>query len=142
MKKKNIIIVLTLLVSSLLSPLILSSNTFAEDKPKASSSDSFYGLPTWHRGLNLDGEGIKSKEDIPKFIWTIVANIIDAISRIAGIVAIGFIIWAGFQYMLAAGNSGQLAAAKNTLKNAVVGLCIAVLASTIISLVITSVGGN
>ena len=142
MKKKNIIIALTLLVSSLLSPLILSSNTFAEDKPKASSSDSFYGLPTWHRGLNLDGEGIKSKEDIPKFIWTIVANIIDAISRIAGIVAIGFIIWAGFQYMLAAGNSGQLAAAKNTLKNAVVGLCIAVLASTIISLVITSVGGN
>ena len=99
MKKKNIIIVLTLLVSSLLSPLILSSNTFAEDKPKASASDSFYGLPTWHRGLNLDGEGIKSKEDIPKFIWTIVANIIDAISRIAGIVAIGFIIWAGFQYM-------------------------------------------
>lgn len=142
MKKKNIIIVLTLLVSSLLSPLILSSNTFAEDKPKVSASDSFYGLPTWHRGLNLDGEGIKSKEDIPKFIWTIVANIIDAISRIAGIVAIGFIIWAGFQYMLAAGNSGQLAAAKNTLKNAVVGLCIAVLASTIISLVITSVGGN
>ena len=142
MKKKNIVIALTLLVSSLLSPLILSSNTFAEDKPKASASDSFYGLPTWHRGLNLDGEGIKSKEDIPKFIWTIVANIIDAISRIAGIVAIGFIIWAGFQYMLAAGNSGQLAAAKNTLKNAVVGLCIAVLASTIISLVITSVGGN
>ena len=142
MKKKNIIIALTLLVSSLLSPLILSSNTFAEDKPKVSASDSFYGLPTWHRGLNLDGEGIKSKEDIPKFIWTIVANIIDAISRIAGIVAIGFIIWAGFQYMLAAGNSGQLAAAKNTLKNAVVGLCIAVLASTIISLVITSVGGN
>ena len=142
MKKKNIIIVLTLLVSSLLSPLILSSNTFAEDKPKVSASDSFYGLPTWHRGLNLDGEGIKSKEDIPKFIWTIVANIIDAISRIAGIVAIGFIIWAGFQYILAAGNSGQLAAAKNTLKNAVIGLCIAVLASTIISLVITSVGGN
>ena len=142
MKKKNIIIALTLLVSSLLSPLILSSNTFAEDKPKVSASDSFYGLPTWHRGLNLDGEGIKSKEDIPKFIWTIVANIIDAISRIAGIVAIGFIICAGFQYMLAAGNSGQLAAAKNTLKNAVIGLCIAVLASTIISLVITSVGGN
>ena len=142
MKKKNIIIVLTLLVSSLLSPVILSSNTFAEDKPKVSASDSFYGLPTWHRGLNLDGEGIKSKEDIPKFIWTIVANIIDAISRIAGIVAIGFIIWAGFQYILAAGNSGQLAAAKNTLKNAVIGLCIAVLASTIISLVITSVGGN
>lgn len=142
MKKKNIIIALMLLASSLLSPLFLSSNTFAEDKPKASASDSFYGLPTWYRGLNLDKEGIKSKTDIPKVIWTIVANIIDAISRIAGIVAIGFIIWAGFQYMLAAGNSGQLAAAKNTLKNAIIGLCIAVLASTIISLVITSVGGN
>lgn len=44
--------------------------------------------------------------------------------------------------MLASGNSGQLAAAKNTLKNAIIGLCIAVLASTIISLVVTSVGGN
>jgi hypothetical protein len=43
-------------------------------------------------------------------------------------------VWAGFQYMLALGNSGQLANAKTTLINAIIGLIITLLASGIINL--------
>ena len=49
--------------------------------------------------------------------------------------AVGYIIWAGFQYMIAAGDSSKMAAAKTTIANAIDGLIIAIVASGIVQLV-------
>lgn len=106
-------------------------------------NETFFGLPAWYRGLVENGEGgckIKDigpgKVTLEQFVWTVVANVIDAAFRIVGVAAIGFIIYAGFQYMLATGDPGKIASAKKSLINAVIGLVIAVLASTIVNFIL------
>jgi hypothetical protein len=78
---------------------------------------------------------MNGEEGITKFVWTVILNLADGIFRIAGVVATGFIVWAGFQYMISQGNSGAIANAKTTMTNAIVGLIITALASLIINFV-------
>ena len=82
----------------------------------------------------ISEKGESGSVTIQTFIWQVVGNVFDMIFRLAGVIAVGFIVWAGFQYMLALGNSGQLANAKTTLINAIIGLIITLLASGIINL--------
>ena len=93
--------------------------------------------------VESSGNGCKIKDINPngglkveEFVWTVVANLIDAAFRIVGLAAIGYIIYAGFQYMLATGDPGKIASAKKSLINAIIGLVIAVLASTIVNLIL------
>ena len=60
----------------------------------------------------------------------------DGLFRIAGIISTGFIVWAGFQYMISQGNSAKVAAAKNTLTNAIIGLIVILLAVGITNFVL------
>ena len=106
--------------------------------------ETFFGLPAWYRGLvEPSGNGCKIKDINPngglkveEFVWTVVANLIDAAFRIVGLAAIGYIIYSGFQYMLATGDPGKIASAKKSLTNAIIGLVIAVLASIIVNLIL------
>ena len=67
--------------------------------------EKFFGLPAWYRGLvESSGNGCKIKDINPngglkveEFVWTVVANLIDAAFRIVGLAAIGYIIYSGFQ---------------------------------------------
>ena len=58
---------------------------------------------------------IKHEITIEQFVWTVVANVIDMGFRIAGLVAMAFIIYAGYQYMIAAGDPGMLAKCKKVI---------------------------
>ena len=109
----------------------------------ASDGAQLFSIPAWYRGLTDDDCSIKkisNKGDagsvtIQSFVWTVIGNVFDAIMRIVGVVATGYIIWAGFQYMISAGDSGKMANAKTTLTNACIGLVIAIVASGIVQLV-------
>lgn len=109
----------------------------------ASDGAQLFSIPAWYRGLTEDDCSIKkisNKGDagsvtIQSFVWTVIGNVFDAIMRIVGVVATGYIIWAGFQYMISAGDSGKMANAKTTLTNACIGLVIAIVASGIVQLV-------
>lgn len=106
----------------------------------ANCNSTFFGLPSWCRGLS-DGDGnFKfSKEDtesIPKFIWTVVGNLADGVFRIIGVISMVFIIWGGYQYMFALGESGKVGKAKTTISNAIIGLIISVSASIIVNFVL------
>ena len=112
----------------------------------ASDGAQLFSIPAWYRGLTKEGsceiKTISNKDDagansvtIQSFVWTVIGNVFDAIMRIVGVVATGYIIWAGFQYMISAGDSGKMANAKTTLTNACIGLIIAIVASGIVQLV-------
>jgi len=58
---------------------------------------------------------------------------------IAGIVAVVVIIIGGIRYTTSNGDSGQVAAAKNTILYAVVGLVVIIMAASITQFVISSV---
>lgn len=112
----------------------------------ASDGAQLFSIPAWYRGLTKEGsceiKTISNKDNagadsvtIQSFVWTVIGNVFDAIMRIVGVVATGYIIWAGFQYMISAGDSGKMANAKTTLTNACIGLVIAIVASGIVQLV-------
>lgn len=102
-----------------------------------------FSIPAWYRGLTdkncnikkIDQKGGGESVKIEQFVWTVIGNIMDGLFRIVGVVAVGYIMWAGFQYMIAAGDSGKMAAAKTTITNAVIGLIVALVASAIVQFV-------
>jgi len=69
-------------------------------------------------------------------IANIVKVVVQIISFIAGAVAVIMIIISGFNYITSGGDSNKVAAAKNTLIYAVIGIAIAVLAQVIVNVTV------
>ena len=97
-------------------------------------------IPRWDRGLGdceelftLEGDFEANIKDKSQVITT---NIINILASIAGLVAVGFIIFAGFKFVLADGDPGRLKNARQTIINALAGLGVAVSASLIIETII------
>lgn len=69
----------------------------------------------------------------------VIRNIINLFSIVIGIVAVIMVMFSGFKYVTAAGDSGSLTTAKQTLIYAIVGLVIAALAQVIVQFVLRAV---
>jgi hypothetical protein len=72
-------------------------------------------------------------------LTTVVRRIINILSIIIGIVAVIMIMVAGFKYITANGDSGNLSSAKTTLIYAIVGLVVVALAQFIVKFVLDKV---
>ena len=68
-----------------------------------------------------------------------VATIINIFSWIVGVVCVIMIIYGGFRYVTAGGDSGRVGDAKNTILYAIVGLVIVALAQVIVKFVLQKV---
>lgn len=99
----------------------------------------FLGFPKWH--AYLDGIGHPCSPQILNLndVWLIVAAIIEILLRIAAILAVVFVIYAGFSYVTSQGDPEATGRAKGTLVNALVGLAIAVTAVAIVSFIAKSI---
>lgn len=104
----------------------------------------FFGLKPWY--AYLDGETDSLGRCVPQLgnsgqgIWLVVLAIIDSLLRIASLVAVGFIIYGGIQYVISQGEPDKTNQAKNTIINALVGLVISIAAASIVSFVGQRVG--
>lgn len=114
---------------------------------------TFFSLPTWYKYLPKDEElsQLSGKCEVKftlmdngKFngdgIILVTLAIVDILIRVAGLVALGFIIFGGFQYMTSQGSPDNAKAAQNTILNAVIGLVVALLAASIVAFVGFSLG--
>lgn len=81
-------------------------------------------------------EAIGSDKDCAKTegtdINSTIATVLNLFSTLIGVVAVLMIMYAGFKYTTAAGDSSKIASAKNTLIYAVIGLIVAALAKVIV----------
>lgn len=101
-------------------------------------------IPTWYK--YLDGETVGDKctpkldftGDLQGSVVGILLGVFDIILFIAGLVAVGFIIFGAFQYMLAQGNPEGSKKARDTILNALIGLAIVLVSSTVVGFL----GGN
>lgn len=108
---------------------------------------SFLGFRPWYDGLcNVDNEIEPPKEhdqqDLTAFVWTIVLNVLVDLSLAVGYLAIGFIIYGGYQYIMSQGDPGRAAKGKKTLTSAIVGTIIALVASVAVNTVRVILGIN
>lgn len=97
-------------------------------------------IPPWYNGLLDESNGcnVKSPTDVAgtrKFIWQVVLNVIEMLLHIVGYVAVAFIIYGGFMYILSTGSSDKTASAKKTITNAIIGLVISLFSVAIVNLI-------
>lgn len=119
------------------SPSTIFAIVNCSDKP------GFFGLPTWHKYLDkvavTDEKGLITA-CTPQIrhindIWLIVAAVIDIMLRLAALGAIVMIVWGGIQYIMSEDQPEKTKKALSTIINALIGLVIAVAATTVITFI-------
>lgn len=115
------------------------------DPPASTMCEYFLTFRAWYCGLpvNPDTGGfvVDGESGLTVFVWIIILNILVDLFSVVGYLALGFVIYAGYLYVLARGDSSRIAKGKKTLLNAIIGLIISILASMIVALVSDIVSG-
>jgi len=104
-------------------------------------AQSVYGIPTWYKYLPgetdpADGATCRLVLDFnvgtaTSFVAIGIA-VIEIMLFVAGIVAVAFIIYGGFRYLISQGNPDQTKVAKDSILNALIGLAITIIATTFV----------
>jgi hypothetical protein len=108
----------------------------------------FFGLIPWYQYLNVSAKqhceiqdfNILPRTNNPSDVPLVLAAIADDLLRIAGMVAVAFVIVGAIQYITSQGNPEDTAKAQSTIINALIGLAIATLSVVFISFVGTELG--
>ncbi len=113
--------------------------TVATPQPaSAACAQRILTFPAWYEGL-VDGScEIKQptgETGVQNFIWTIALNIIELILQLVGYIAVGFIIYGGYMYMISAGAPDGMVKARKIITNAIVGLLISIFSVAIVNLI-------
>jgi hypothetical protein len=106
----------------------------------ACNKGGFFGLPHWWQYLNTNSNGgtCNIVFNPPGDFLAVGLALIDILLRVAGIVAVFAIIYAGVSYMNAMGNADKANSARKMITNSLIGLGIVIAATT----VVTYVGGH
>lgn len=144
---QKFLLVLLFVAFSIFSMNGIASAACGQDK-------KFFGLPTWYRYLEFeenckikikeriveyDSKGrVKKVKDQIKFtaIWLILFAVVEIMLRLAGFLAFVFVLMGGFKYVLSQGNPEKTANALQTIKNALIGVIIAIVASQLVSFLV------
>lgn len=117
----------------------LPSQLFA--KLPAGCDKDFFGLPHWYEylpmeykdgvcsiqpGFRLLGDGTDSG------LLLIALAIIEIALRLAGLVAVGFVLWGGFNFLTSQGEAENAARARHTIFNALIGLGIVIVSTSLV----------
>jgi hypothetical protein len=147
--KRSLIVTIKSVVAIMILMFSLSATAFAAPTSSAcgkDADDQFLSFPTWYRGLkrtvdtngnctiNLDGA------DVGSTVFTITLNIIDIALRIIGIMAVGFVIWGGFQYIISRGEPERTKSGLTTIRNALIGMVISMAAAFVVSFIVARLG--
>lgn len=121
----------------------------------ACQAPSFFGLVPWYAYLpSNDFDSSSTACSITNFqvlpqpgsppsdIPLVLLAVVDDLLRIAGLIAVGFVIYGAIQYMTSQGNPDQTSKAQSTILNALIGLVIAITAVVFVSFLGNSLGGS
>lgn len=116
-------------------------------------TDSFLGMRPWYyddgNGVNICGKDSNgedqilapgSGDDIPAYVWKIAMNILFDLFLAIGYVAMGFVIYGGYQYIMSQGDPAKAMRGKKTLTNAIIGTVIAMGATVIVNTISLIIG--
>ncbi len=105
------------------------------------------GFRPWFDGL-CEGSGDSATitspegtdEAIGAFVWTIILNVLFDVLLVVGYLAVGFVIYGGYLYIMSQGDPGKAAKGKRTLMMAIIGVIIAMGSSVIVNTGTTILG--
>jgi hypothetical protein len=125
----------------------MSPQLFQHFADTTCANSPFFGLPSWAEYLNKAGRmtfdaatgscmlnGAFQYNDAV----LILLAIIDILTRLAGLVSVGFIIYGGIQYITSQGEPDKTKRALSVIINALIGLGVTILAAAIVAFIGTS----
>jgi hypothetical protein len=89
----------------------------------ACSGGSFFGFPPWYACLPKDAAGGPKLTKLDD-VWLIAFPLLETGIKAAGYAALGFILWGGIRFIKSQGNPGEITAARDTIRDALIGLVI------------------
>ena len=145
---KKIFVYVSVMLAMLMGMSVFAPvSVFAEDDNSSGGgcgdTSAFFSLRPWYYGQTevINGKCEVKKpanaDDLPKFVWSIVLNVLYDIMVMVGYVAIMMIAWGGYLYMFSRGLPDRAERGKKTLIAAVAGLAIAMLASVIMNTIVS-----
>ena len=135
----------TLLTSSLILSTTVNAATSLEVPKKCDTRSSFFLFPTWYEYLEIgdyrgDECAIKGPQTDGQLDWGLAIPriglaVVEILLRIAGLVAVVYVVMGGFKYMTSQGEPENLKQAQGTIINALIGLVIAMLATAVVNVI-------
>ena len=114
-----------------------------EGEAKSECEKNLFGMRPWYAGLAVKSEsgacvvGTPATDaDIPTFTLIVVLNITADVMVATGYLALAFIIYGGYLYLLSGGDAAKVAKGKKALTGAIIGLVIILLASAIVNFIL------
>ena len=107
-------------------------------------SQNLLGFPAWFNGLECGGDATAGYTVAPASVndtWIIVMNVVQWLILAGGYVALYFIIWSGFKFIIAQGDPTKVKEARETIANAVIGLIIVLVAVAVVRTIQSGIGG-
>lgn len=111
----------------------------------ACAKHGFFGLVPWYQYLDYGKDPDTGSCAIKNFVVVeagksssvplILLAIVDDLLRIAGLVAVGFIIYGAIKYTTSQGVPDQTSQAQNTIVNALIGLVVAMIGVGLVSFI-------
>lgn len=145
MIRRAILTLSLILVGSAGAAVVNSEPTYA-----CGDSGTILGVfKPWYYGIAVGGPGActipspTTPDEQRAFVWTIAMNIVENFIAVAGLVAVGFVIYGGILFMLSTGDPGKAAEARKTIINALAGAIVAGTAVVLVNVVArTALGIN
>ena len=150
MLKKSLNLILTFGLV-LISTLCVFGTDSVYAKTSSDCGPKILGIRPWYAGLELgdncevvwpntnstgDASGVSAGQGLTKIVWVIILNLVAMIGGVVGYACFAFIVYGGFLYIISVGNPGKVEKGKKTVERAIIGLIIAILASTIASVIV------
>lgn len=127
--------IVALMTVSALCGAVMAGPVVAPTTANAACDSNLLGvIPPWYRGLTEGSDcSIAKPTNIGQFVTKVALNILQAALVVVGFVAVFFIIKGGIGYIVSAGKSDGIEAARKTITNAVIGLVISMLSAVIVN---------
>lgn len=106
---------------------------------KCDGSQAFFGLPAWYKYIELEEVAgrcqIAGGFQFPSDLALVSLAMLEIVLRLAGLIAIAYVIYGGFQFVTSQGDPEASKKARQTIINAVIGLVIALFATALVAFV-------
>ncbi len=98
-------------------------------------SEGFLGFKPWYDGWCEGGQikEVSNEDEVRDLIWRVVLNVLFDLTLAIGYLAVGFVIWSGYQYIMSQGDPGKMTKAKKSLTTAITGTIIGAGATVIVN---------
>lgn len=140
---RRFVVMLAILTSLLSTSAFVMPSAVSAALP-ATCNGSVLGLPVWYKYLTLNDEceiigPMETGDDgVERFDWQgasgyIAIAVVEVLLRIASLVAVGFVMYGGFRFIMSQGDPEGSKAARETIINALIGVVVAIAAASIVS---------